>query len=221
MRKIIACEFISMDGVIQAPGGPQEDTTNGFKWGGWTVHYWDDIMNEAMNRQLAEPYDLLLGRFTYDIFAAHWPYQEGDPMADTFNRIKKYVVSTKNIDLPWENSVLITADVINQLKAIKNQDAPDLIIFGSSKLVQTLMDNQLIDVLYAWVFPITLGKGKRLFSETGPAGQWKLINSVAATTGTVINTYVTDGEVKTGEMESIKVSDAELARRAQVEKQNQ
>lgn len=136
---------MSMDGVIQAPGGPQEDPTKGFKWGGWTVHYWDDIMNETMNKQLAGPYDLLLGRFTYDIFAAHWPYQENAPLSETFDRIKKYVVSTKNIDLPWQNSVLIKGDVINQLKAIKNQDAPDLVIFGSSKLVQTLLDNQLVD----------------------------------------------------------------------------
>lgn len=220
MRKIIACEFISMDGVIQAPGGPQEDPTNGFKWGGWTVHYWDDVMNEAMNKQLAEPYDLLLGRFTYDIFAAHWPYQENDQLSETFDRIKKYVVSTKNIDLPWQNSVLIKGDVINQLKAIKNQDAPDLMIFGSSKLVQTLLDNQLVDVLHAWIFPITLGEGKKLFSKTGPAAQWKLINSIAATTGTVINTYVPDGEVKTGEMEGIKTSNAELERRKKIEKEN-
>jgi dihydrofolate reductase len=220
MRKIIACEFLSMDGVIQAPGGPQEDPTNGFKWGGWTVHYWDDIMNEAMNKQLAGPYDLLLGRFTYDIFAAHWPYQENDPMAETFDRVNKYVVSTKNIDLPWQNSILIKGDVINQLKAIKNQDASDLVIFGSSKLVQALLDNQLVDVLHAWIFPITLGKGKRLFNETGPAGKWKLINSTAATTGTIINTYVPDGEVKTGEMENIKVSDAELARRKKLQKEN-
>ena len=213
MRKIIACEFLSMDGVIQAPGGPQEDTTGGFKWGGWTVHYWDDIMNEAMNKQLVEPYDLLLGRFTYDIFSAHWPYQENDPMAETFDRIEKFVVSTKVIDLPWQNSTLIQGDVIKQLKAIKNQDAPDLVIFGSSKLVQTLLENQLVDILHAWIFPITLGKGKKLFSENGPAAQWKLINSIAATTGAVINTYLPDGEVKTGEMESIKVSDAEIERR--------
>ena len=220
MRKIIACEFISMDGVIQAPGGPQEDPTNGFKWGGWTVHYWDDVMNEAMNKQLAGPYDLLLGRFTYDIFAAHWPYQENDPLSETFDRIKKYVVSTNNIDLPWQNSVLIKGDVINQLKAIKNQDAPDLMIFGSSKLVQTLLDNQLVDVLHAWIFPITLGDGKKLFSKTGPAAQWKLINSIAATTGTVINTYVPDGEVKTGEMEGINTSNAEIERRKKIEKEN-
>ncbi len=220
MRKIIACEFLSMDGVIQAPGGPQEDTTGGFKWGGWTVYYWDDIMNEAMNKQLVEPYDLLLGRFTYDIFAAHWPYQENDPLAETFDRIKKYVVSTKNIDLPWQNSVLITGDVINQINAIKNQDAPDLVIFGSGKLIRSLLDNQLVDILHTWVFPITLGKGKKLFSETGPAAQWKLINSIAATTGTVINTYIPDGEVKTGEMESIKTSDAELARREKVKREN-
>ena len=219
MRKIIACEFLSMDGVIQAPGGPQEDTTGGFKWGGWTVDYWDDIMNEAMNKQLVEPYDLLLGRFTYDIFSAHWPYQENDPMAETFDRIEKFVVSTKVIDLPWQNSTLIQGDVLKQLKAIKNQDAPDLVIFGSSKLVQTLLENQLVDILHAWIFPITLGKGKKLFSETGPAAQWKLINSIAATTGAVINTYVPDGEVKTGEMESIKVSDAELERRKKIEKE--
>ena len=217
MRKIIACEFMSMDGVIQAPGGPQEDTTNGFKWGGWTVHYWDDIMNEAMNKQLAGPYELLLGRFTYDIFAAHWPYQENDPMAEAFNRVEKFVVSTKVIDLPWQNSTLIQGDIIKQLKAIKNQDAPDLVIFGSSKLVQTLLKNQLVDILHAWIFPITLGMGKKLFSENGPAAQWKLINSIAATTGAVINTYVPDGEVKTGEMESIKVSDAEIERRKSLE----
>jgi dihydrofolate reductase len=220
MRKIIACEFLSMDGVIQAPGGPQEDTSGGFKWGGWTVHYWDDIMNEAMGKHLSEPYDLLLGRFTYDIFSAHWPYQENDPMADALNRAEKFVVSTKVIDLPWENSTLIQGDVIKQLKAIKNQDAPDLVIFGSSKLVQTLLANQLVDILHAWVFPITLGKGKKLFSDTGPAAQWKLINSITATTGTVINSYIPDGEVKTGEMENIKTSDAELARREKVKREN-
>ena len=134
-------------------------------------------------------------------------------MAETFDRIEKFVVSTNSIDLSWQNSTLITGDVIKQLKAIKNQDAPDLIIFGSSKLVQSLLDNQLVDVLHTWVFPITLGKGKKLFSENGPATQWKLINSIAATTGAVINTYLPDGEVKTGEMENIKVSGAEIERR--------
>jgi len=213
MRKIIVSTFLTMDGVLQAPGGPEEDPSNQFKWGGWVFHYFDDIMNNALGKILFQPYDLLLGRRTYEIFAAHWPYQENDPIGEVFNRIRKYVVATTPLDLSWQNSTLIKGDIVKELKKLKEQDGPDLLVQGSGRLIQSLLSNHLVDVLHTWTFPITLGKGKKLFEEGTQALQWKLTDTVVSTTGAIIASYVPDGDVKTGSFVPDKVSEAEIARR--------
>jgi len=213
MRKIIVPTFMTMDGVLQAPGGPEEDRSNGFKWGGWQFPYWDEQMNKnIMSNIFSTSFDLLLGRRTYEIFAAHWPYQN-DAIGEIFNRINKYVVATTPVDLSWKNSILINKDVVNELKKLKKQDGPDLLVHGSSRLVQTLLANHLVDVLHTWIFPITLGKGKKLFEEGTQAQQWKMTDSMVSTTGVIVARYVPDGEVKLGSFVPDKVSDAELARR--------
>ena len=212
MRNVHAAAFVSLDGVMQAPGGPEEDPTGGFQLGGWTFNYWDDLIGDVMDGIFSQPYELLLGRRTYEIFAAHWPYQN-DEIAEKFNRINKYVVATTPIDTSWKNSILINKDVVNELKKLKNQDGPDLLVHGSSRLVQTLFANHLVDVLHTWIFPITLGTGKKLFQEGTQPQQWKLTESAVSTTGVIIASYVPDGEVKCGSWVPDEVSEAELKRR--------
>jgi dihydrofolate reductase len=212
MRKIIVATFMSMDGVLQSPGGPHEDTSGGFKWGGWSFPYWDELMNKTMEKIMSAPFDLLLGRRTYEIFAAHWPYQD-DEIGKVFNRIRKYVVATRPVDLSWQHSILINGDVVNELKKLKQQDGPNLLVHGSSRLMQTLFSNHLVDDLHTWIFPLTLSRGKKLFEEGTQALEWKLIGSVVSTTGVIIASYVPNGEVKTGSFVPDKVSDAEIARR--------
>jgi dihydrofolate reductase len=202
-----------MDGVLQAPGGPEEDSTGQFKWGGWSFHYWDDLMNEKMGRILSGPFDLLLGRRTYEIFAAHWPYQENDPTAETFNRIEKYVVATTPVDLSWQKSTLITGNIVSELKKLKTQDGPDLLVNGSGRLIQTLLEHHLIDVLHTWIFPVTLGKGKKLFEEGTQAQEWKLTDTTISTTGVIIASYLPAGDVKIGSFVPDTISEAEIARR--------
>jgi dihydrofolate reductase len=147
MRKIIVSEFLSMDGVMQAPGGPQEDTTGGFAYGGWLAPLGDEQMNQQLGKVMSPPYDLLLGHFTYNIWAAYWPNQQG-PIAEQFNKITKYVVSAGQPGLPWENSVLVTGDVIANIKKLKAGDGPNLLIMGSGKLVQSLLAANLVDRLH-------------------------------------------------------------------------
>lgn len=212
MRKIIVATFMTMDGVMQAPGGPDEDPSNGFKWGGWQFQYGDEQVNDTLSNIFSTPFDLLLGRRTYEIFSAYWPYQN-DAIAEVFNRINKYVVATTPIDLSWKKSILIDKDVVNELKKLKKGDGPDLLVHGSSRLVQTLLSNHLIDVLHTWIYPITLGTGKKLFQEGTQAQQWKMTNSVVSPTGIIIASYVPDGEVKKGSYVPDKPSKAELARR--------
>jgi len=212
MRKIIVTTFMTMDGVLQAPGGPEEDRTNGFKWGGWQFPHSDELTDNALTKIMSTPFDLLLGRRTYEIFAAHWPYQN-DAIGEKFNRINKYVVATTPVDLSWKNSTLIDRDVVNELKKVKEQDAPDLLVWGSSKLIQTLFANRLVDVLHLWTIPITLGKGKKLFVEGTPTQEWKLTESVVSSTGVVIASYLPGGDVRTGAFGTEKASEAELARR--------
>ncbi len=218
MRKIIVPTFMTMDGVLQAPGGPEEDRTNGFKWGGWQFPYWNEEMNDVLGKTFSNPFDLLLGRRTYEIFAAHWPYQN-DEIGEKFNRINKYVVATTPIDTSWKNTILINKDVVNELKKLKKQDGPDLLVHGSSRLVQTLLSNHLIDILHTWIFPITLGEGKKLFQEGTPAQQWKLTESVVSKTGVIIASYVPDGEVRLGSWVPDEVSEAELKRREKWERE--
>jgi dihydrofolate reductase len=197
MRKIALLTFVSLDGVIQAPGGPEEDTSGGFQYGGWTVPYFDDDLGEAMDKQMSVPFDLLLGRKTYDIFASYWPNQTGST-ADALNRATKYVVSHNDIDLTWEGSVLIKDDVVNQLKALKEQEGPMLQVYGSSNLIQTLLENDLVDELWLKIFPITLGSGKRLFAEGTIPAAFELTESKVSPSGVIIANYKRAGEVETG-----------------------
>jgi dihydrofolate reductase len=201
-----------MDGVLQSPGGKDEDPTNGFKWGGWQFGYPDEQTNKKLTEIFSSPFDLLLGRRTYEIFAAYWPYQK-DEIAEKFNKVNKYVVGTTPIDTSWENSTLINKDVIDELKKLKQQDGPDLLVHGSSRLIQTLLANKLIDVLHIWTYPITLGKGKKLFQEGTPAQEWTITDSTITPTGIIIATYLPGGEVKLGSFESASISDREIARR--------
>ena len=199
MRKIVVLSFVSLDGVMQAPGGPDEDTSSGFKYGGWTVPYSDESSGKLMLEQMSMPFDLLLGRKTYDIFAAYWPKQTG-PIADPFNKTTKFVVSHQQLKLDWENSVLIDGDVVARLKELKQQDGPMLQVHGSGNLIQTLLKNDLVDELWLKIFPVTLGKGKRLFAEgTMPAG-FELTASQATPSGVIFANYKRAGEVKTGSL---------------------
>jgi len=198
MRKIVVLSFVSLDGVMQAPGGPEEDTSGGFKYGGWTFPYFDDFGGKIMGEQMGMPFDLLLGRKTYDIFAAYWPKQTGDIPAGVFNKATKYVVSASSPKLSWENSVLIEGDVAAKLKELKHQDGPMLQVHGSGKMIQTLLKNDLVDELWLKIFPVTLGLGKRLFADgTVPAG-FELTESQISPTGVIFANYKRAGEVKTG-----------------------
>jgi dihydrofolate reductase len=197
MRKVVAAVFVSLDGVMQAPGGPEEDRDGGFEYGGWTFHYWDDIMGQSMDATFKEPFDLLLGRKTYDIFAAHWPRLTGDALADTFNRVKKYVATTSTAPLSWNNSTAIR-DVASDVSKLKKQNGPTLLIQGSSQLIQTLLANDLIDEFRLLVFPLMLGKGKRLFGEGTSPGALRLIDTKVSTTGVIVSTYERGGAIKTG-----------------------
>lgn len=213
MRKIIVPTFMTMDGVLQAPGGPEEDRSNGFKWGGWQSPFWgEERLSDALGKIMSPPFDLLLGRRTYEIFAAHWPYQN-DAIGELFNRINKYVVATTPVDLSWKKSILINHDVVNGLKKLKQEDGPDLLVHGSSRLVQTLLSHHLVDVLHTLIFPITLGKGKKLFEEGTQPQQWKLTDSMVSASGVIVASYVPDGEVRLGSFVPDEVSEAELARR--------
>jgi dihydrofolate reductase len=199
MRKIIVSTFLSMDGVMQAPGGPQEDTTNGFAYGGWIAPFGDEQMNQALSKVMSPPYDLLVGHFTYNIWEPYWPNQEG-AIAGQFNKVVKYVVASKPVELSWQNSVLITGDVVAEIKRLKEQDGPDLLVMGSGKLVQTLLAANLIDKLHTFTYPVILGSGKRLFGAGSQPYEWQLTDSVISTTGIVITTYTPKGDVRTGEV---------------------
>ncbi len=199
MRKIVVLSFISLDGVMQAPGGPEEDTSGGFQYGGWTVPYFDEFSGNIMGEQMAMPFDLLLGRKTYDIFAGYWPNQDPNgPVAEPFNKATKYVVSRSSPKLTWENSVLINGDVVAKLKELKQQDGPILQVHGSGNMIQTLLKNNLVDELWLKVFSITLGKGKRLFAEGTIPAAFELMDSKTSPSGVIFANYKRTGEVKTG-----------------------
>ncbi|MER9432813.1 dihydrofolate reductase family protein [Mesorhizobium sp. M0408] len=213
MRKIIAATFVSLDGVMQAPGGPQEDPVGAFKFGGWTFHYWDNVMGAAMGETFSKPFALLLGRKTYDIFAAHWPYQKNDPIADSFNAVTKYVATHRPDSLSWQNSQALGSDVVATLRRMKQEDGPDLLIQGSSELIQTLLANDLIDEISLLIFPLVLGKGKKLFGSGTIPAAFKLTRSQASTTGVLMASYERSGEIKTGSFATEQPSEAEIERR--------
>ncbi len=197
MRKIVVFTMVSLDGVMQAPGGPEEDTSGGFKYGGWTVPYSDESFGKILNEELSVPFDLLLGSKTYEIFAAYWPKQTG-PIADPFNAAKKYVVSDTPIDLTWNESILISDDVVPTIKALKKEDGPVFHVWGSSVLLQTLLKNDLVDELRLRIYPITLGAGKRLFAEGTIPAAFELLDSQALPSGVILANYKRAGEIKTG-----------------------
>jgi dihydrofolate reductase len=210
MRKLAVNTFVSLDGVMQAPGGPDEDPTGGFTLGGWGVNYFDDEMMQHVAE--SGPYELLLGRGTYEIFAAHWPYDEG-PIADQLNSTRKHVASTTLDQVDWNNSTLITGDVAEYVAALKRQDGPEIQVHGSPGLIQTLLKRDLIDEFRLWTFPVVIGTGKRLFGAgTIPAGL-KLVDSKVMKTGVTINTYERAGEIEPGLMDFDEPTEAELERR--------
>jgi len=215
MRKLVVLTFITIDGVMQAPGGPEEDPTGGFKHGGWVAGYFDGFLGKVMDGQMNKPFDLLLGRKTYEIFAAHWPYvkTDDDPVAAGINKAKKYVASKTLKKLDWSNSELIKGDVAKEVKKLKEQDGPEIQVHGSGGLIQTLLKHDLVDELLLKIFPITLGRGKRLFAEgTIPVG-FKLLESGTSPSGVIVAAYVRSGEVKTGSFALEDPTEAELARR--------
>ena len=212
MRKLIAGAFVSLDGVMQAPGGPDEDPTGGFDLGGWTATYWDEVMGEAAGETFSRPFDLLLGRRTYDIFAAHWPYSDDQPIADQLNGARKYVATRGSNPLTWANSEAID-DAAKDVARLKQENGPDLMTQGSSDLLRTLFAHDLVDQLNLLIFPVILGQGKRLFESGAAPGAFTLTDSKVATTGVIIATYARAGEIETGSFALAEPTEAELARR--------
>jgi dihydrofolate reductase len=198
MRKLIVSTFLTLDGVMQAPGGPEEDESDGFAHGGWSVNYWDEQMGQVMGEAMSTPFDLLLGRKTYDIFAAYWPHATDQPGAKPLNDATKYVVSRSRPTLEWSESVLIEGDAAEGIAALKKEDGPELQVHGSGNLIQTLLRHNLVDQYNLWVFPLVIGSGKRLFSDGTVPSALKLVDSKVSTTGVVIGTYEPAGEIVTG-----------------------
>jgi dihydrofolate reductase len=196
VRKLVVLTFVSLDGVMQAPGGPDEDTSGGFAYGGWTVPYFDEALGKVMDEQMGQPFDLLLGRKTYDIFASYWPHHDDEGAA--LNKATKYVVSHEERELEWKPSQLITGDVVTEIQKLKNQDGSMLQVHGSGVLIQTLLKNDLIDALWLKIFPVTLGAGKRLFGDNTNPAAFKLSDSNVSPTGVIIANYERAGEIKTG-----------------------
>ncbi|MGH8320840.1 MAG: dihydrofolate reductase family protein [Gammaproteobacteria bacterium] len=214
MRKLIVSTFASLDGIMQAPGGPEEDPTGGFALGGWMFHYADESMDISASGFDGKDRELLLGRRTYEIFEAYWPYQPDDhPIAKTLNAAKKYVASRTLTMLHWNNSTLLHGDVVSAIIALKAQPGPDLQMIGSGLLIQTLQAASLIDEYNVWTFPVVLGRGKRLFSETAKPSALRLVRSQVSTTGVVMSTYVPGGDIQPGSFVGAEPSKKELARR--------
>lgn len=219
MRKVITAAFVSLDGVMQAPGGPEEDPTGGFQFGGWTFPYADDVFGNTVDDLFESPFDLLLGRKTYEIFAAYWPYQSADnPIAKRFNAVTKYVATRSNTPLTWKDAVALN-DAATGVKRLRNEDGPNLITQGSSNLIQTLLAHDLIDELRVFTFPILLGRGKRLFGTATKPMALKLLDSKLSTTGVTISSYRPAGPVKTGDFSTTSPSELELARRERMRRE--
>ena len=214
MRSIRTATFVSMDGVMQAPGGPEEDPRGGFRFGGWTFPFFDEKTGELMDRAMGKEYDLLLGRRTYEIFAAFWP-QMDDEIGRTFNAIGKYVAAGPDTRLDWANSHRLEGDLAPAVRKLKATEGRDLLIQGSSELIHALLAEDLIDQLTILSFPVILGRGKRLFDERSNPRTWTLVSSETTGSGVVVGTYRRAGEVRTGSFapDDYRPSPAELKRR--------
>jgi len=215
MRRLVVNTFVTLDGVMQAPGGPEEDPTGGFEHGGWSFTYWDDAMGEAMAEFMGKPFDLVLGRGTYETFAAHWPHSN-EPGAKELNDATKHVASTTLKEVDWQNSQLIEGDVPAGIRKLKEDDGPELQVHGSHGLIQTLLEHGLVDELRVWTFPVLIGKGKRLFGDgTVPAGL-KLTDSMISSTGVIMAAYEPAGDVPIGSFALDEPTEAEVERREKI-----
>jgi dihydrofolate reductase len=214
MRRLIVSTFVSLDGVMQAPGGPEEEPAGGFTLGGWSFGFWDDSMDASAWGFDGKDRELLLGRRTYRIFEAYWPYQSADnPIAQTLNAAKKHVASRTLAALEWNNSSLLQGDAVSATTALKAHPGPDLQVIGSGNLVQTLQAAALVDEYNVWTFPVVLGQGKRLFDATAKPAALRLLRTQVSSTGVVMSTYVPAGEIEVGSFASAEPSRKELARR--------
>lgn len=197
MRKLTSTTFVTLDGIMQAPGGPGEDDAGGFQSGGWSVHYWDDVLNEIMAATFAVKPDLLLGRKTYQVFAAYWPTTT-EPGAEDLNQAQKYVVSRTLERVEWQNSTLLKGDLVGAVNRLKAEDGPEIQVHGSHQLLQALLQHRLVDEIQALIFPVTVGRGKRLFGEgLDPAG-YTLLASRVAGAGVIMARYAPAGALQTG-----------------------
>jgi dihydrofolate reductase len=196
MRKLIVLSFITLDGVMQGPGGPTEDTSGDFTYGGWTVPYFDDFLGQTMAEQMGRPFELLLGRKTFEIFASYWPQHEDEWPG--INKVTKYVVSNTLTQHEWRNSVFLKGDVVAEIKKLKQQDGPELQVHGSGNLIQTLLAHDLVDEFWLKIFPVTLGTGKRLFNKGTIPASYTLTESKSSPSGVIIASFKRAGDVETG-----------------------
>jgi dihydrofolate reductase len=197
MRELIVNTFVTVDGVMQAPGGPEEDPDGGFEHGGWSFGYWDELMQGVMGESMSKPFDLVLGRKTYELFAAFWPNSD-DPGADALNKATKHVASATLKQVEWQNSKLIEGELPQGIRALKDQDGPELQVHGSANLIQTLLEHGLIDEFRVWTFPLVLGTGKRLFDGGTVADGLELTGTHVSSTGVIIATYRSGADIKYG-----------------------
>jgi len=218
MRKLTGGVFQSLDGVMQAPGGPTEDWTQGFTLGGWSTSFWDDVMGQAMGNLFSAPFDLLLGRKTYEIFAAHWPYVgPDDPIGPAFDKAGKYVLTRSDDPLEWVNSHRLGG--VAEVAALKQTNGPDLLIQGSTTLYPQLLTEGLVDKLFLMTFPVVLGQGKRLFGQGTPSGAWKMVDHQTSTTGVTMATYLPAGPVPIGSFQMTEPSAAEQRRQERMKQE--
>jgi len=213
MRKLTGAVFQSLDGVMQAPGGPEEDPTGGFALGGWSFAFWDGSMQQPFGKIIEADYDLLLGKRTYDIFAGFWPYNQDNPVGERFQRIDKYVLTHSDEPLRWENSHRISGDTAEAVSLLKQTDGRDLLIQGSSTLYPPLLSAGLIDRLLLMTFPVLLGRGKSIFDGTQEPGRMKLTDHFVSESGVTFSTYEPAGEVPTGSFATGEPSQEERGRR--------
>jgi dihydrofolate reductase len=196
MRKVIVLSFITLDGIMQAPGGPEEDTSGGFTHGGWTVPYFDEFLGSVMDTQMGRPFDLLLGRKTFEIFASYWPHHPEEGAG--INNATKYVASNTLTAHDWSKTVFLKGNAADEIKKLKQQDGPDLQVHGSGNLIQTLLKHDLVDEFWLKIFPVTLGTGKRLFGEGTIPAAFKVSESKLSPNGVIVTNWVRAGDVKTG-----------------------
>jgi dihydrofolate reductase len=219
MRPLIVNTFLTLDGVMQAPGGPEEDPTGGFTHGGWSFNYWDEAMGRKMDESMGpgHPFDLLLGRKTYEIFAAHWAHNRDQPGAAELNAATKYVASRTLGKVDWENSYLLEGDLADAVRELKEQDGPSIHVHGSASLIQSLLEEDLVDEFRLMIFPLVLGTGKRLFGEGTVPASFEVTASETATTGVLLVNYERAGDVEYGSFAAAEPSEAEMERRRKME----